>query len=148
MASRNSYQCFVCKKNGFADVMLFLDGKTADGKTIYKNEDMSPHVHKRQQQQQGNSEPQSAEQRSSVLEKVAEESIQKGITAQKKFEDLVLTVEGMSNDVNATRTSLEKFEDKVNHIAELLESQNRMIALLLDPQQRHKLTEYEREQGK
>ena len=46
MASKQTYPCYVCKKNGFEDVRVYLDGKTADGKTIYKNEDMSPRIHK------------------------------------------------------------------------------------------------------
>lgn len=50
MASKQTYECYVCKRNGFADTRVYLDGKTEDGRTIYKNEDMSPHQHKRQQQ--------------------------------------------------------------------------------------------------
>jgi hypothetical protein len=53
MASKQTYPCYVCKRNGFEDVRVYLDGKTEDGKTIFKNEDMSPHQHKRQQQQHG-----------------------------------------------------------------------------------------------
>jgi hypothetical protein len=59
MASKQTYPCYVCKRNGFEDVRVYLDGKTEDGKTIYKNEDMSSHKHKtkvpsqlQQQQQQ------------------------------------------------------------------------------------------------
>lgn len=48
MASKQTYECYVCKRNGFADVRVYLDGKAADGKTIYKNEDMTPHQHKQQ----------------------------------------------------------------------------------------------------
>jgi hypothetical protein len=50
MASKQTYECYVCKRNGFADIRVYLDGKT-----IYKNEDMSPHVHKQQQQQHSQS---------------------------------------------------------------------------------------------
>jgi hypothetical protein len=50
--SKQTYECYVCKKNGFADVRVFLDGKTEDGKTIYKNEDLSAHQHKQQVKQQ------------------------------------------------------------------------------------------------
>jgi hypothetical protein len=46
MASKQTYECYVCKRQGFENVRVFLDGKTEDGKTIYKNEDMSAHVHK------------------------------------------------------------------------------------------------------
>ena len=52
MASKQTYECYVCKRNGHGDVRVYLDGKTDDGKTIYKNIDMSPHVHKPQQQQE------------------------------------------------------------------------------------------------
>lgn len=55
MASKQTYECYVCKRNGFPDTRVFLDGKTEDGKTIYKNEDLRPHIHKQQrpsQQQQ------------------------------------------------------------------------------------------------
>ena len=52
MASRNTYECYVCKKNNFPGVRVYLDGKTEDGKTVYKNEDMSAHSHKQQKQQQ------------------------------------------------------------------------------------------------
>lgn len=56
MASRNTYECYVCKRNGFDNIRVYLDGKTADGKTIYKNEDLTPHQHKQaQSQQQGSS---------------------------------------------------------------------------------------------
>lgn len=37
---------------------------------------------------------------------------------------------------------------KLDRIISALESQNRMIGLLLDPQQKQKLSEYEREAGK
>ena len=53
MASKQTFECFVCKRNGFPETRVYLDGKTEDGKTIYKNEDMSPHQHKRQQQHGG-----------------------------------------------------------------------------------------------
>jgi hypothetical protein len=46
MASKQTYPCYVCKKAGYDNVRVYLDGRTADGKTIYKNEDMTPHVHK------------------------------------------------------------------------------------------------------
>jgi bifunctional ADP-heptose synthase (sugar kinase/adenylyltransferase) len=52
MATRSTYECFACKKGGFENVRVFLDGKTEDGKTIYKNEDMTPHQHHLKEQQQ------------------------------------------------------------------------------------------------
>jgi hypothetical protein len=46
MASKQTYECYVCKRNNFPDVRVYLDGKTEDGKTIYKNPDMTSHIHK------------------------------------------------------------------------------------------------------
>jgi hypothetical protein len=72
MASKQTYECYVCKRNGFPDTRVYLDGKTDDGKTIYKNEDMSAHSHKRnvantstansQQSQQLTGQPQQQQQ--------------------------------------------------------------------------------------
>ena len=57
MASRNTFECYRCRGNGFPETRVYLDGKTEDGKTIYKNPDMSPHSHKQggPQQQQNDS---------------------------------------------------------------------------------------------
>jgi hypothetical protein len=49
MASKQTYECYVCRRNGLENVRVYLDGKTEDGKTIYKNEDMTPHAHKLKQ---------------------------------------------------------------------------------------------------
>ena len=46
MASKQTYECYVCKRSGFPDTRVYLDGKTDDDKTIYKNPDMAPHIHK------------------------------------------------------------------------------------------------------
>lgn len=49
--SKSTYECYTCRRNGFPEIRVYLDGKTEDGKkTIYKNEDMSPHQHKVKQQ--------------------------------------------------------------------------------------------------
>ena len=45
MASRKTYECFVCKRQGFDNVQVYLDGKDAEGKTKYLNEDMTVHIH-------------------------------------------------------------------------------------------------------
>ena len=50
MASKQTYECYICKKNGFSNVRVYLDSKTEDGKTIYKDENMQPHTHKQKQQ--------------------------------------------------------------------------------------------------
>lgn len=52
MASKQTYPCFQCRKSGFDNVMVYLDGRDSSGKTIYKNEDMTPHQHKQKQEQQ------------------------------------------------------------------------------------------------
>lgn len=57
MASKQTYECYVCKRNGFTDVRVYLDGKTEDGKTNYKNEDMSPHNYKQLSQQPKQQQP-------------------------------------------------------------------------------------------
>lgn len=36
--SKQTYPCYICRRNGFDNVRVFLDGKTEDGKTIYKDE--------------------------------------------------------------------------------------------------------------
>jgi hypothetical protein len=46
-----TYECYVCKRNNFIGVRVLLDGRTEDGKTIYKNPDMTPHVHKQHTQE-------------------------------------------------------------------------------------------------
>lgn len=46
MASKQTYECYVCRRNGFENVRVYLDRKAEDGKTIFKNPDMSAHIHK------------------------------------------------------------------------------------------------------
>ena len=70
MASKQTYECFQCKKNGFPDVRVYLDGKTEDGKTIYKDENMAPHHHKQQSQTQ-----QQQPQAGPSLEKLSDELV-------------------------------------------------------------------------
>jgi hypothetical protein len=45
MASPRTYECFVCKRNGIDGVQVYLDGKDAEGRTKYLNEDMTIHFH-------------------------------------------------------------------------------------------------------
>ncbi|MGH9856482.1 MAG: hypothetical protein ACRD4B_01440 [Acidobacteriota bacterium] len=52
MASRNTYECYACKKAGFPNIRVYLDGKTESGQTIYKDEDLTPHQHQHKQQSQ------------------------------------------------------------------------------------------------
>lgn len=58
MASKNTFECFTCKNNGFPGVMVYLAGKDEQGKAIRLESDgITPHTHKtkvpsQQQQQQ------------------------------------------------------------------------------------------------
>jgi hypothetical protein len=45
MASPRTYECFVCKRNGIDGVQLYLNGKDAEGRTKYLNEEMTIHFH-------------------------------------------------------------------------------------------------------
>lgn len=67
MGSKQTYECYVCKRNGFNDIRVYLDGKTEDGKTIYKNEDMSSHQHKAKQPGQAEQPQQSQPQASTTI---------------------------------------------------------------------------------
>jgi hypothetical protein len=61
MASKQPWECFVCKSNGFAGTMVYLAGKDEQGRAIRLEADGSPHIHKSkapsQQQQQQQREP-------------------------------------------------------------------------------------------
>jgi hypothetical protein len=50
MASKQTYECYVCRSNGFENIRVYIDRKTEAGKIIFKNPDMSPHIHKQGQQ--------------------------------------------------------------------------------------------------
>lgn len=85
MASKQTFECFVCKRNGFPETRVYLDGKTEDGKTIYKNEDMSSHQHKRQQQQ-GQGQIQQSQQQMLAVGAVADLMLQvKAISARLEY---------------------------------------------------------------
>jgi hypothetical protein len=120
MASRNTYPCYICIKNGFADVRVYLDGKTADGKTIYKNEDMSPHIHKQHA-------PEFRQRVNSNTSSMQESQPQQPAQEQQQ----------------PTELSLKLIHARIDRVVQLLESQNHIFALLLDPQQREKLKQYE-----
>ena len=77
MASRNTYECYICKKNGFPETRVYLDGKTEDGKTIYKNEDLTPHQHKSEAES-----PQNRAQKSSFDTVVTEPTSLKSINTK------------------------------------------------------------------
>jgi hypothetical protein len=45
--SKQTFECFICQKQGFPNERVYLAGKTADGKTIYLAEDgVIAHKHK------------------------------------------------------------------------------------------------------
>ena len=47
MASKSTYECFVCKNNGFTGVQVYLAGKDDQGRSIRLESDgVTPHVHK------------------------------------------------------------------------------------------------------
>jgi hypothetical protein len=45
VASPRTYECFVCKRNGIDGIQVYLDGKDAEGRTRYLNENRSMHIH-------------------------------------------------------------------------------------------------------
>ena len=50
MASKQKYECFTCRDNGFPNVLVYLAGKDSHGKAIRVEEDGSTHVHKTKQE--------------------------------------------------------------------------------------------------
>lgn len=102
MTSRQTFECYVCKRQGFADVRVFLDGKTEDGKTIYKNPDMTPHQHK--QQSQAQQQPKQTD---------YDKSVDNGISAFSMMTNLILLVE-------QTQKSLVTLNEKVEHLTKLV----------------------------
>ena len=48
--SRKPYECFKCRDNGYANTMVYLAGKDESGKTVYVEEDGTPHLHKTNKQ--------------------------------------------------------------------------------------------------
>ena len=94
MASRNTYECFMCKKAGFPDTRVYLDGKTEDGKTVYKNEDMSPHQHK-----QGNGQ----QQRGSTT--IITQATQNDIII-KKLDEIIVLLGEVKNNATSTNQKL------------------------------------------
>ena len=50
MASRKPYEFYVCQRNGFNGVMVYLAGKDENNKTVYLEEDGTPHLHKTNKQ--------------------------------------------------------------------------------------------------
>ena len=55
MTSKQTYPCFACRKAGFDNVMVYLDGKDDQGNTKYLNTDGTRHHHHHHQQQQPSS---------------------------------------------------------------------------------------------
>ena len=47
MASKQTYECFVCKSNGYPGVLVYLAGKDDQGRAIRLEDDgVTPHTHK------------------------------------------------------------------------------------------------------
>jgi hypothetical protein len=106
--SKQTYECYVCKRNGFPDTKVYLEGKTEDGKTIYKNEDMSSHNHK----QRAYSGQNNARESSSF--RVSDESVQRGITAFTMMSNLSILLE-------LTQKHLVTMDEKLDRLLNLAE---------------------------
>ena len=62
MASKQTYECFVCKNNGFPGTLVYLAGKDAQGRAIRLEDDgTTPHVHKTKVPSQQQQKPQQQE---------------------------------------------------------------------------------------
>ena len=48
--SRKPYECFKCRDKGYSNTMVYLAGKDESGKTVYVEEDGTPHLHKTNKQ--------------------------------------------------------------------------------------------------
>ena len=100
MASKQPYECFVCKNNGFPAVMVYLAGKDEQGHAIRIEADGSQHIHKtkvpsRQQQ------PQPKQQQPQRQPPTAEHE-------------------------------LKLIHARIDRVIQLLDSQNRMLTILLE----------------
>jgi hypothetical protein len=135
MASRKSYPCFKCRDNGFDSVMVYLAGQDEQGKTIQLEEDGTRHVHKeqqqvqqheqlqQQQQQQQQLQPKGEFEEQAYLERVTDESVQRGITALKMFSDLAIQVDGTATECNIVRVNLDRVESKIDRLLSLVFAQ-------------------------
>jgi hypothetical protein len=87
MANRRTYECFACKRQGFDNVQVYLDGKDAEGKTKYLNDDMTVHTH------QGSSETTQATQPQSQPQAAASTTI---VTQTTKEDRMIEMLNGIT----------------------------------------------------
>ena len=67
MASKQTYECFACKNNGFPAVMVYLSGKDPQGRAIRLEEDgITMHTHKTKVPSQQHQQLQQAQQQGST----------------------------------------------------------------------------------
>lgn len=103
MASRKTYECFVCKRQGFDNIQVYLDGKDAEGKTKYLNEDMTVHIH------QGNSAMTQATQPQPQAQAAASTTI---VTQVTKEDRMIAMLNGITIKLDRLFAILETERDK------------------------------------
>jgi hypothetical protein len=117
MASKQTYECYTCKMNGFPETRVYLDGKDENGKTIYKNLDMLPHRHNilitKQQEQSGGNIPAGQAPTETTDFQVRQESVDRGITAFSMMTALIRLVE-------QNQKELVTLNEKVEHLTKLV----------------------------
>ena len=94
--------------------MVYLAGKDDQGKTVYIEEDGSPHVHKLAQQQQPQQQQQEQQEPEFKDYGVPEESVQRGITAFSMVTNLTILVEQIQKQ-------LFTMDEKLNRLLNLAE---------------------------
>jgi hypothetical protein len=95
MASKQTYPCFACRKAGF-QVLVFLDGKDEQGKTIYKNLDMTPHQHRITNQQEQSSRYIPANSSQTETETTTEQSAD----IHDKLTEIIGKLQGLENKID------------------------------------------------
>lgn len=107
------YFCFKCRDNGFPNEEVVFSGKDEQGKTIYKNPDMTPHQHK-QQQVRKNLSPLSETQQQPKTE--YDKSVDNGISAFSMMTSLIRLVE-------QNQKLLVTMDDKLDRLLNLVYAQ-------------------------
>lgn len=130
--SRKTYSCFVCQKNGYDDIQVFLAGKDEQGKTVYLEPDgVTRHIHKQQeQQQQQPTKQQQQQQQQSGLEKVSDESVDRGITAFSMMSSLIVLVEQTQKQVVSMDEKLDRLTKLVYALSQHKEDNQNPHTLL------------------
>jgi hypothetical protein len=104
MASKQLYPCFSCRRVGY-EIPVYLDGKDAEGRTKYLNEDGTKHIHKTKQE---------LPQQSNPLATLSDESVDSGMTAFSMMTDLIRLVE-------QTQKRVVTVDEKLNRLLNLVE---------------------------